>query len=163
MCTTSTALLLVNFAKATKAIRFYNRIQSAVPGAQRGGSQMASSDKVVIFGPAYPLNLTPVWVANDKGFFREEGLDVELRPTPGIPDSEHPRHDWRKDGMVVFQSPGGSPPFRSVREEREPIDQEINVVSIANHTAHVFVARPDIEDPSQLKGKRLGCDSKGGS
>ena len=124
---------------------------------------MPSSDKVVVFGPAYPLNLTPVWVANDKGFFREEGLDVELRPTPGIPDAQHPRHQWRKDGAVIFQSPGGSPPFRSVREEREPEDQEINVVSIANRTAHVFVARPGIEDPSQLRGMRLGCDSKGGS
>jgi NitT/TauT family transport system substrate-binding protein len=124
---------------------------------------MASRDKVVIFGPAYPLNLTPVWVANDKGFFGEEGLDVELRPTPGIPDAQHPRFGWRKEGAVIFQSPGGSPPFRSVRENREPDDQEINVVSIANRTAHVFVARAGIEDPSQLRGMRLGCDSKGGS
>jgi len=120
-------------------------------------------DKVVIFGPAYPLNLTPIWVANDKGFFAEEGLDVELRPTPGIPDNQHPRFQWRREGMVVFQSPAGSPPFRSVRENRERDDMEVNVISIANRTAHVFVARPEIADPSELRGKRLGVDSKGGS
>lgn len=37
------------------------------------------------------------------------------------------------------------------------------MISIANCTAHVFVARPEIKDPSGLKGKRLGADRKGGS
>lgn len=120
-------------------------------------------EKVVIFGPAYPMNLTPLWVAYDKGFFREEGLDVELEAVLGIPDSQHPRFEWRRQGKVVFSSPGGSPPFRSMRENRGPDDFEVNVVSIANRTAHVFVAQPHIEDPSQLKGKRLGADRKGGS
>lgn len=121
------------------------------------------SEKVVIFGPAFPMNLTPLWVAQDKGFFREEGLDVELAAVLGIPDSQHPRFDWRREGKVVFSSPGGSPPFRSMRENRARDDFEINVVSIANRTAHVFVAQQGIEDPSQLKGKRLGADRKGGS
>jgi ABC-type nitrate/sulfonate/bicarbonate transport system substrate-binding protein len=121
------------------------------------------SEKVVIYGPAYPMNLTPLWVAHDKGFFREEGLDVTLEAVLGIPDAQHPRHQWRKEGKVVFASPGGSPMFRSVREKRGPEDTDINVISIADCTAHVFVAQPHIEDPSQLKGKRLGADRKGGS
>jgi NitT/TauT family transport system substrate-binding protein len=121
------------------------------------------NEKVVIFGPAFPMNLTPLWVAYDKGFFEEEGLDVELEAVLGIPDSEHPRFQWRREGKVVFSSPGGSPPFRSVRENRDRTDREVNVISIANRTAHVFVAQQNIEDPSQLKGKRLGADQKGGS
>ena len=120
-------------------------------------------DKIIITGPAFPLNLTPLWVAYDKGFFREEGLDVELVAVLGVPDSQHPRHQWRREGKVVFHSPGGSPMFRSVREKRDRSDREVNVVSIANRTAHVFVARDDIESPAQLKGKRLGADQKGGS
>jgi len=121
------------------------------------------SEKVVIFGPAFPMNLTPLWVAHDKGFFREEGLDVELESVLGIPDSQHPRFQWRKEGKVVFSSPGGSPPFRSMREDRADDDFEVNVVSIANCTAHVFVAQPHIKDLSEMKGKRLGADRKGGS
>jgi ABC-type nitrate/sulfonate/bicarbonate transport system substrate-binding protein len=121
------------------------------------------SEKIVIYGPAFPMNLTPLWVAHDKGFFREEGLDVSLEAVLGIPDAQHPRHQWRKEGKVVFASPGGSPMFRSVREKRGPEDTDINVISIANCTAHVFVAQPHIKDPSQLKGKRLGADRKGGS
>jgi ABC-type nitrate/sulfonate/bicarbonate transport system substrate-binding protein len=124
---------------------------------------MRANEKVVVFGPALPLNLAPIWVAYDKGFFKEEGLDIELRPVQGIPDSQHPRFQWRHEGKIVFQSPGGSPPFRSVLENRDHIDGEINVVSIANRTAHVFVARQDIKDPAQLKGKRIAGDLKGGS
>jgi hypothetical protein len=97
------------------------------------------SEKVVIYGPAFPMNLTSLWVAHDKGFFREEGLDVTLEAVLGIPDAQHPRHQWPKEGKVVFASPGGSPMFRSVRENRAD-DCEVNVVSIANCTAHVFVA-----------------------
>ena len=52
---------------------------------------MDSQEKIVVFGPALPMNLAPMWVAHDKGFFKEEGLDVDLRPVQGIPDSQHPR------------------------------------------------------------------------
>ncbi len=115
---------------------------------------MSSNEKIVVFGPALPLNIAPMWVAYDKGFFKEEGLDVDLRPVQGIPDSEHPRHQWRKEGSIIFQSPGGSPPFRSVLEKRDHIDGEVNVVSIANRTAHVFVAKPYVKDVADLKGKK---------
>ena len=124
---------------------------------------MTSNEKIVVFGPALPLNLAPMWVAHDKGFFKEEGLDVDLRPVQGIPDSQHPRHQWRKDGAIIFQSPGGSPPFRSVLENRDHIDGEVNVVSIANRTAHVFVAKPYVKDVPDLKGKKIAGDLKGGS
>lgn len=124
---------------------------------------MSSNEKIVVFGPALPMNLTPMWVAQDKGFFKEEGLDVDLRPVQGIPDSQHPRHQWRKNGEIVFQSPGGSPPFRSVLEKRDHIDGEVNVVSIANRTAHVFVAKPYVKDVQDLKGRKIAGDLKGGS
>ena len=44
---------------------------------------MGSNEKIVVFGPALPLNLAPMWVAHDKGFFKEEGLEVDLRPVQG--------------------------------------------------------------------------------
>ena len=116
---------------------------------------MSSNEKIVVFGPALPLNLAPMWVAHDKGFFKEEGLDVDLRPVQGIPDSQHPRHQWRKDGAIIFQSPGGSPPFRSVLENRDHIDGEVNVVSIANRTAHVFVAKHRVQKVIQEEVKTL--------
>lgn len=118
---------------------------------------------VVIYMPAFPMNLSPVWVAFDKGFFREEGVEVELAAVLGGGDGEHPRFRWRREGKIVFISPAGSCPFRSVLEGRDRTDTEINVVSIARHTAHVLVARPDRRDPAALRGARLGADAKGGS
>jgi len=50
--------------------------------------------------------------------------------------------DKARVGPFGFQSPGGSPPFRSVLEHRDHSDGGVNVVSIANRTAHVFVAKP---------------------
>ena len=44
---------------------------------------MSSNEKIVVFGPALPMNLAPMWVAHDKGFLKEEGLDVDLRPVQG--------------------------------------------------------------------------------
>ena len=40
---------------------------------------MSSNEKIVVFGPALPMNLAPMWVAHDKGFFKEEGLDEDDR------------------------------------------------------------------------------------
>ena len=35
---------------------------------------MGSNEKIVVFGPALPSISAPMWVAYDKGFFKEEGL-----------------------------------------------------------------------------------------
>src|SRR6185312_7890773 len=43
------------------------------------------------------------------------------------------------------------------------IDGEVNVVSIANRTAHVFVAKPYVKDVVDLKGRKIAGDLKGGS
>ena len=34
---------------------------------------MNSNEKIVVFGPALPMNLAPMWVAHDKGFLRKRG------------------------------------------------------------------------------------------
>lgn len=119
--------------------------------------------RVVVTGPAFPLNFAALWVAADRSFFREEGLDVEFRPVLELQGGEHPRFAWRREGLIVFHFPAGSPPFRSVLERRGVEDAEINVVSTACRTAHVLVARQGIDDPSGLRGCRLGADRKGGS
>ena len=62
-----------------------------------------------------------------------------------------------------FSITGSSPPFRSVLESRDHIDGEVNVVSIANRTAHVLVAKPYVKDVADLKGKKIAGDLKGGS
>lgn len=85
---------------------------------------MASfSEKVVIYGPAYPMNLTPLWVAHDKGFFEEEGLDVALEGVLGIPDSQHPRHSGAKRGKWYLRHREGRlvfAPYARTADQKTP-------------------------------------------
>ena len=103
-----------------------------LPACNKGVEKSAAESNKVRIGYIGLTCEAPIFSAVEKGFFKDEGLDVDLRPVQGIPDSQHPRHQWRKEGAIIFQSPGGSPPFRSVLENRDHIDGEVNVVSIAN-------------------------------
>jgi NitT/TauT family transport system substrate-binding protein len=49
--------------------------------AQEGGAQAPRKMRMTI--PVIALSMTPVYLAQAKGFFKEEGLDVEVTPTAG--------------------------------------------------------------------------------
>ncbi len=42
------------------------------------GSQQQKLDQVTIVAPAFTMSAVPHWVAFDKGFFREERLDISM-------------------------------------------------------------------------------------
>ena len=43
----------------------------------------AGNLKKVIFAiPSITINMTPLWIAQEKGFFKEEGLDVKVTYIP---------------------------------------------------------------------------------
>ena len=41
-------------------------------------NQGRGMDEITITAPAFTLSAAPHWVASDKGFFREEGLNVTI-------------------------------------------------------------------------------------
>jgi NitT/TauT family transport system substrate-binding protein len=99
--------------------------------------------------------MSPLWVAQEGGYFKREGLDVELLYIGG--------------GSLLIQSMlSGDVPFAygpSVPVVNASL-RGADLVLIANTgNALVFsiMARPEIKAPAELKGKKVGVTRLGGS
>lgn len=119
---------------------------------------------VASFGHAAPLRvaysaisgaMSPLWVAQEGGYFKREGLDVELLYIGG--------------GSLLIQSMlSGDVPF-AYGPSVPVINASVrgsDLVLIGNTgNALVFsvMARPEIRQPANLKGKRVGITRLGGS
>ena len=99
--------------------------------------------------------MVPLWVAQDYGYFRRHGLDVQLLYIGG--------------GSIAMQALiGGDVQF--VRLGANPVVQAslrgVSIKMIAN-TINTLVfsmmARPEIQSPKDLKGKKVGVTRLGGS
>jgi NitT/TauT family transport system substrate-binding protein len=119
--------------------------------------QKRDLDEVVITAPAFTMTAAPHWAALDKGFFREEGLDVTLEYTLGQAAK------WGGDlfpGKTVFHAPGGGIVFIAFRGGRDDV---VNVIATQDKAPHVLVARPEITSIAELKGKRIIAGVRGAS
>lgn len=87
------------------------------------------------------------FVAKEKGFYAEEGLDVEIAfPTNSIPSSE-----LLNGGVCQFTT-------MTVLDALKMIDEGRRVVNILQTSMHgsIMVVGREGQDPMQLKGKRVG-------
>lgn len=109
-------------------------------------------DQILIAAPAPSLTmiLTPHWAAMDKGFFREEELQVTSEYVPRKNTDNIWASPEYKD-RLVFWMPGGHRPFHAAKDGW----QEINIICTQDRPYHIFIARPEIETVADLKGKRI--------
>jgi len=118
-----------------------------------GGPSAAPVHLTVSYSNIVPDNL-PVWIAKEAGIFTKNGLDVDLQliqSTQGMPAL--------LSGQTQLANIGGS---ETLSADAEGAD----VVVLANLTPvfpYLFYAAPGITDASQLKGKKIGTTSPGGS
>lgn len=107
-------------------------------------------DEITFVSPAFTLNVVPLWIAIDKGFFREEGLKVSCEYALGKKaDNIWISPEYRD--RLVFRSPGCSRPFYAASKGWE----EINVICTQDRPGHDLIVRPEIETVADLKGKRI--------
>ncbi|HLH21600.1 MAG TPA: ABC transporter substrate-binding protein [Chloroflexota bacterium] len=95
------------------------------------------------------VGMTPLWLADELGLWKQHGLDVELMLISGTPASAAALIA----GEVQFVHIAGESAF-GVQA------QEPDVVGIANYSvkaAQQFVTRPNITRPEDLRGKRIGA------
>lgn len=150
-------LLLFSAACAAPAAAPPSGAAGAVPAAQ--ASAPAAGAPVPTAAPtsvgsvraAYTLNsmsLAPLWLADEQGLWKQQGLDVDLLLISGAPTAIAAM----LAGEVQFVNAQGEATLSA--QVREP-----ELVGIANwigKTVQRLITRPEITRPEELRGKRIG-------
>src|SRR6185369_11004359 len=114
----------------------------------------AAERRVQIGFVSLTANNAPLWVAADRGFFAQEGLDPELifiGSAPTMVASMMAREVplALTAGTAVVSAVGAGAPLKIL-------------ATFSNRLTSDLVARPGIARPEDLPGKRVGIQSMGG-
>ena len=100
----------------------------------------------------------PLWVAQEKGFFADAGLEVKITPTPGsvfqMQNLAAGKFDIafsNYDNVVAYMEGQGEAPL--------PQPPDFFVFMAAQYGAVRLVANPEIKTIADLKGKSLAVDA----
>lgn len=111
--------------------------------------------KVRIAIPSIVIDFAPLWIAREKGFFRDERLDAEITYIQG--NIRGVQSLLAGDVQVGIAGSAGPIAARAAGEET------VIVAVPMNRLDYTFVARQPIKSPSELIGKKIGIGSLGGS
>jgi ABC-type nitrate/sulfonate/bicarbonate transport system substrate-binding protein len=114
-----------------------------------------SRPKVVIGYASMSSVVTTLWVAQAKDFFAKNNLDVQTVFIPGSPTLVASLNT----GDVQFGYTGGT---ATLGAAVGGLDVKI-VAAFSNYVQTDLVVRPEIKTPADLKGKRIGVTSIGGT
>lgn len=112
-----------------------------------------AAERVTIATPSRGLFEFPVVVAMRKGFYKEEGIDVDkiqMQPAIGVKALMSGDVDYLLAWGSALRAAVTGVPIKAV-------------VGFAGRPLHVLIARPDIKSPKDLKGKIIGVDSVAGT
>jgi ABC-type nitrate/sulfonate/bicarbonate transport system substrate-binding protein len=142
-----------------KTIRHHARsaLTAAALAAATTGGAMAQTQTIeaVIFAGA---SATPIYVAQAKGFFAREGVEVKVTPTPnsgfqmsGLIDGKFQVASTALDNLIAYQEGQGT-----AKTERTP---DLITIMGGASTELSLMALPSIKSVSELRGKELALDS----
>lgn len=117
------------------------------------GSTALAAERVAIATPSRGLFEFPVVVAMRKGFFKDEGIDVDkiqMQPALGVKALVSGDVDYLLAWSSALRAAVTGVPIKSV-------------LGTAARPLHVLMARPEITAPRDLKGKIIGVDSVAGT
>ncbi|HEX2226877.1 MAG TPA: ABC transporter substrate-binding protein [Candidatus Binatia bacterium] len=112
-----------------------------------------AAERVTIATPSRGLFEFPVVVAMRKGFFKDEGIDVDkvqMQPALGVKALMSGDVDYLLAWGSALRAAVTGVPIKAV-------------VGFAGRPLHVLIARPEIKTPKDLKGKVIGVDSVAGT
>lgn len=118
------------------------------------GAGTAHAQKIRIFAGSSPV-FAPVFIADQKGFFKAEGLDVQVRPFSSGAEATEGFRSGAADFLVASDVPliyllvGG--------------DTVMLAQFSANPDMLVIVGQKGVVNPADLKGKKVGLVTKSAS
>jgi NitT/TauT family transport system substrate-binding protein len=114
----------------------------------------SSPEKVVIAYPSRSIASIDLYIAQDRGFFRQEGLDAELVQVRG---------NIAMAALLAGETDAANN-VGTVLRAMERTDAPLKIVSMSlKRNLFWLVARPEIRSIGDLKGKVLGTTTIGGS
>ena len=111
--------------------------------------------KIVVGFASMSSVVTSLWVAQEKGFFARHGLDPQLVFIPGSPTLIASINT----GDIHLASTGATATLGAVVGG---LDMKI-IATFGNFVQTDLVVRPEIKTAADLKGKRIGVTSIGGT
>ena len=121
-----------------------------------GGAKLAAQDKLVlpVTYSATNANMLSLWVAKDAGYFDEQGLDVRMLLIRG--------GSLAVQLLLTGQSPIGLIGGTSAAYAYLQGNKDIVVISrLQNVMAYTLGAKPEIQKPEDIKGKKLAVSRFG--
>ena len=112
-----------------------------------------AAERVTIATPSRGLFEFPVVVAMRKGFFKDEGIEVDkvqMQPALGVKALMSGDVDYLLAWGSALRAAVTGVPIKAV-------------VGFAGRPLHVLISRPEIKTPKDLKGKVIGVDSVAGT
>ncbi|HEX2928443.1 MAG TPA: ABC transporter substrate-binding protein [Candidatus Binatia bacterium] len=111
--------------------------------------------KIRIAIPSIVIDFAPLWIARDKGFFRDERIDPEVTYIQGNIRGVQSL----LAGDVQFGIAGSAGPIAA-----RAAGEDVVIVAVPmNRLDYTFVTRQPFKSPSDLNGKKVGIGSLGGS
>jgi NitT/TauT family transport system substrate-binding protein len=112
--------------------------------------------KVVIGVTGVGMTEVPLWIAQEKGFFKQEGLDVEVTTLRGNTTTVQAL----LAGQIQASWGGASAPISAIAGGARDV---AIVAQTIGTMAYLLVSTKPIKNPSELNGKMYATDQPGGS
>lgn len=129
-------------------------VASCLAACGRTGGRIAANSKIVIsFSQLVPDQL-PLWIAEDQGIFKKNGLNVELRYITGQTGLQ-----TLLSGQTQLASIGAAEGVSAAGQGAKVQ----YIAALAPVFTFVLYARPDVRNAGALAGQRVGITSATGS
>jgi NitT/TauT family transport system substrate-binding protein len=117
---------------------------------------LSALDKIRIGVAAFSPTNSAIWVAEDRGFFRKQGLDVEVIYIGG---GAARGVNALLANDIQFATAGGGAVVNSAVKGADVV----MVAALNNKGVHRLLVRPEIDTPEAMKGKKIGITVFGSS